>query len=224
MALVLLIFTGIWIVGARMKVSRQERWLVIALLYTIVIALQIILPEGARLRQITGGSAGSWLVLGGMFALVAGYRMGLSRLRGKVAPSASPHSAGGDAFSEAELERYARHIVLREIGGVGQKQLKAAKVLVVGAGPQSLEALLHGVQFVAQPDRAGALGRHYDPLLLQLPTGALLTQGQVLDGQLKHHALDMLRHALLARHKSRNVRSSRGLCSQAKTADRHILL
>ena len=37
-------------------------------------------------------------------------------------------------FSDAELERYARHIVLPEIGGVGQAALKAARVLVVGAG------------------------------------------------------------------------------------------
>ena len=33
-----------------------------------------------------------------------------------------------------ELERYARHIVLREVGGPGQAKLKAARVLVVGAG------------------------------------------------------------------------------------------
>ncbi|MDY8109646.1 molybdopterin-synthase adenylyltransferase MoeB [Fulvimarina sp. 2208YS6-2-32] len=33
-----------------------------------------------------------------------------------------------------ELERYARHIVLPEIGGSGQQKLKAARVLVVGAG------------------------------------------------------------------------------------------
>lgn len=33
-----------------------------------------------------------------------------------------------------ELERYARHIVLREIGGPGQARLKAARVLVIGAG------------------------------------------------------------------------------------------
>jgi molybdopterin/thiamine biosynthesis adenylyltransferase len=33
-----------------------------------------------------------------------------------------------------ELERYARHIVLREVGGPGQAALKAARVLVVGAG------------------------------------------------------------------------------------------
>lgn len=37
-------------------------------------------------------------------------------------------------FSEAEIQRYSRHILLREIGGTGQARLKAAKVLVVGAG------------------------------------------------------------------------------------------
>ena len=38
------------------------------------------------------------------------------------------------ALSDDELERYARHIVLREVGGVGQARLKAARVLVIGAG------------------------------------------------------------------------------------------
>jgi molybdopterin/thiamine biosynthesis adenylyltransferase len=38
------------------------------------------------------------------------------------------------AFGPDEIERYARHLVLREIGGPGQQKLKAARVLVVGAG------------------------------------------------------------------------------------------
>jgi adenylyltransferase/sulfurtransferase len=38
------------------------------------------------------------------------------------------------SLSDEELERYARHIVLREVGGVGQAKLKAARVMVVGAG------------------------------------------------------------------------------------------
>lgn len=38
------------------------------------------------------------------------------------------------ALSDEELERYARHIVLREVGGAGQARLVAARVLVVGAG------------------------------------------------------------------------------------------
>jgi adenylyltransferase/sulfurtransferase len=37
-------------------------------------------------------------------------------------------------FSAGEIERYARHIVLHEIGGPGQQKLKKARVLVIGAG------------------------------------------------------------------------------------------
>ena len=37
-------------------------------------------------------------------------------------------------LSSDELERYARHIVLRDVGGPGQQKLKAARVLVIGAG------------------------------------------------------------------------------------------
>jgi molybdopterin-synthase adenylyltransferase len=37
-------------------------------------------------------------------------------------------------LSDPQLDRYARHIVLREIGGAGQKRLLAAKVAVIGAG------------------------------------------------------------------------------------------
>ncbi|MCK7616229.1 HesA/MoeB/ThiF family protein [Roseibium sediminicola] len=37
-------------------------------------------------------------------------------------------------LSPAELERYARHIVMQEIGGAGQQKLKKARVLVIGAG------------------------------------------------------------------------------------------
>jgi molybdopterin/thiamine biosynthesis adenylyltransferase len=38
------------------------------------------------------------------------------------------------SLSPAETKRYARHLVLRDVGGVGQQKLKAARVLVVGAG------------------------------------------------------------------------------------------
>jgi molybdopterin-synthase adenylyltransferase len=47
------------------------------------------------------------------------------------------------ALSDDELERYARHIVLREVGGAGQARLKAARVLVVGAGGLGSPALLY---------------------------------------------------------------------------------
>ncbi len=37
-------------------------------------------------------------------------------------------------FEVEEVERYARHLVLREVGGPGQQKLKASRVLMVGAG------------------------------------------------------------------------------------------
>ena len=37
-------------------------------------------------------------------------------------------------LSDAELDRYARHIVLPQVGGVGQRKLKDSSVVVVGAG------------------------------------------------------------------------------------------
>ena len=44
-----------------------------------------------------------------------------------------------------EVERYARHIVLRDIGGPGQRKLKAAHVVVIGAGrPRRAVAALSG--------------------------------------------------------------------------------
>lgn len=46
-------------------------------------------------------------------------------------------------LSPEEITRYARHIVLREIGGPGQLKLQAAKVLVIGAGGLGSPALLY---------------------------------------------------------------------------------
>jgi adenylyltransferase/sulfurtransferase len=46
-------------------------------------------------------------------------------------------------LSDDELERYARHIVLREVGGAGQGRLKAARVLVIGAGGLGSPVILY---------------------------------------------------------------------------------
>ena len=46
-------------------------------------------------------------------------------------------------LDKKELERYARHIVLREVGGPGQAKLKAARVLVIGAGGLGAPVLLY---------------------------------------------------------------------------------
>jgi molybdopterin/thiamine biosynthesis adenylyltransferase len=47
------------------------------------------------------------------------------------------------SFSDEEIERYARHLVLREVGGPGQQKLKGASVLMVGAGGLGAPASLY---------------------------------------------------------------------------------
>lgn len=47
------------------------------------------------------------------------------------------------SFSPDELDRYARHIILREVGGPGQQRLKRAHVTVIGAGGLGSPALLY---------------------------------------------------------------------------------
>lgn len=93
-----------------------------------------------------------WLMLAGLAALALGYVFVLRRLRrvaadrGEQAPSAAALASAGsadDPFTDAELERYARHIVLREIGGPGQRRLKQSSMLVVGAGGLGSPALLY---------------------------------------------------------------------------------
>jgi len=46
-------------------------------------------------------------------------------------------------LSPAEVERYSRHLIIPEIGAVGQRRLKNAKVLVIGAGGLGSPALLY---------------------------------------------------------------------------------
>jgi adenylyltransferase/sulfurtransferase len=46
-------------------------------------------------------------------------------------------------FTEADISRYSRHILLEEVGGVGQARLRAARVLVVGAGGLGSPLLLY---------------------------------------------------------------------------------
>lgn len=142
MILVLALMAALWGLGAALGLPRQARWLMLGLLYVAVLAVQVALPEGHGLRAATGGSAALWLILGGAAGLGALYAWGLGALRARARP-AMPAAAPAEGLGEAELERYARHIMLREIGGTGQKRLKAARVLVIGAGGLGSPALLY---------------------------------------------------------------------------------
>ncbi len=141
MILVLAMAGALWGIGALMKVPSSVRFAMLALLWAAVVGLHVALPDGHPLRLATGGAAQGWVALGILAALVLAYRAGLRRLRAKVAPVAAQAPSG--AFRPAELDRYARHIMLREIGGPGQRKLKNSKVLVIGAGGLGSPALLY---------------------------------------------------------------------------------
>lgn len=141
MLAVLALALALWLGGAALRIPRRVRALVLGVLYLAVVLAQLVLPEEAALRAAAGGRAEPWLVLGGLAALVLAYRAALRWLRSRAAPAAVPAPSG--PLSEAELTRYARHLVLREIGGPGQVRLKHARVLVVGAGGLGSPAVLY---------------------------------------------------------------------------------
>ena len=135
---------ALWGLGALMKMPRRARFYMIALLYVGVLFIQIALPLGHPLRMATGESAALWILLGVFAAIAVLYGKVVKGLKARALvkeEGAALPVQRSVSFSASELERYARHIVLREIGGPGQKALRDAKVLVIGAGGLGAPAL-----------------------------------------------------------------------------------
>ena len=143
MILVLGLCAMLWGLGAALGAPKALRLGLIGLLWLAVVTLHLTLPAGNPLRMATGEDARIWL-LGGIFlALALAYRRVLSALRSKAAPKPTPAEPAAGPFRPVELDRYSRHIMLREIGGAGQRKLKESKVLVIGAGGLGSPALLY---------------------------------------------------------------------------------
>ncbi len=68
--------------------------------------------------------------------LIAGVLLYIRFLRKYRKPlrDQEPQDMNQGPMSDTEIERYARHLILREVGGVGQQKLRKSKVLVIGAG------------------------------------------------------------------------------------------
>lgn len=140
LSLAAMLWAGGWAIGA----PKNVRVMMVALLFLLVIAMHVILPDGHPLRENTGRDPALWIFIIVIGMVVWGYSYLLSRVRAKASgPPAFGYEAPEHAgpFSDTELNRYARHIVLREIGGSGQKALKDASVLVIGAGGLGAPAL-----------------------------------------------------------------------------------
>ncbi|WP_096784745.1 HesA/MoeB/ThiF family protein [Rhodobacter sp. CZR27] len=141
MLAVLALAAVLWGLGWLLRLPLWLRVAMLGFLWLGVVSAHVVLPAAHPLRLATGGRAEPWLVLGGLAVLGAFYRMALGRLRRRAATRVAPAAQG--LFRPDELERYARHIMLREVGGPGQKRLKEARVLVIGAGGLGSPALLY---------------------------------------------------------------------------------
>ncbi len=137
---VLAMMAALWGLGMATRAPVGMRLAMIAALWAAVVLLHLVLPGGHPLRQATGGEARVWLALGMVVGLIAGYRRVLGRMRGHAPALVAPPPG---RFTPTELDRYARHITLREIGGTGQRRLRDAKVLVIGAGGLGAPLLMY---------------------------------------------------------------------------------
>jgi molybdopterin/thiamine biosynthesis adenylyltransferase len=138
---VLLTALALLALGAVLGLPGRLLALVLAILWGAALLAHLVLPEGHAIARALGGDARVWGAAGVVAVLAFLYRHMLGLLRNRAKPA--PQSSESAALSDAELERYARHIVLREVGGMGQRRLKEAKVLVVGAGGLGSPALLY---------------------------------------------------------------------------------
>lgn len=134
MVAVLLLMAGLYALGHFMGASKPARLLLPGLVLVAVLMIHLTLPAGNSLKEATGGSLANWWVFLVFATIVVAYSFGLAELRARHDAKEAPKQSQQGTFTEAELDRYARHIVLREVGGPGQKKLKQAKVLVIGAG------------------------------------------------------------------------------------------
>ena len=142
MAFLLICAFVFYILGGRFGLSRIIRSAVLAILYIVVLLIHLVLPDGHHFRNLTGDSFLPWAIFGNFVILILIYRFGLSFLwKQAKKKSKTKDLSSSCGLSSAELERYARHIVLREIGGPGQMAIRNAKVLVIGAGGLGAPAL-----------------------------------------------------------------------------------
>lgn len=141
MIFVLAIIIGAWLLR---WLELIKTWVAAAATYGVLalaVLAHLIGPEGGYLAEVFGGSFRGWFTALILAGVVGSYIWGLRWIKARAKPA--PVAAKQGTFSDTELDRYARHIIMREIGGPGQKALKDAKVLVIGAGGLGSPALLY---------------------------------------------------------------------------------
>ena len=128
----LLGFFGLWAL-ARWR-GWGARWLVLAAIWwAFLMVVHLPIQVENPLARVVGGDFQGWAVFGLLAVAVLGYREALRAVRRRKVqdPVAAPATG---TFREAELDRYARHIILREIGGAGAEAAEGGAGVGRGGG------------------------------------------------------------------------------------------
>ena len=105
----------------------KGRWKIIftilALVYIFVLFLVLVLPETHFLIINIGNSFAELLLLTIIILLIGAYGFILKKIKKKNIEKNADIITGSE-MSESEIERYARHIMLKEIGGPGHQKMR----------------------------------------------------------------------------------------------------
>ena len=134
------VFVAIGIYGWNKGWPRRKTYGFLAAWWLFVALISLFLAQ-ARYVSLAGPMFEFWIIFGAIGALAVAYGEGIRALRVRRPLLAEVAVSG--PFAPQELDRYSRHIMLREIGGMGQRKLKDSKVLVVGAGGLGAPVLLY---------------------------------------------------------------------------------
>ena len=122
-----------WFLAGYLGVSQNLRATYVGVLLAGILGALVLIPETHSFSIRMGGWA-PWATISFIFGVVFLFRLFISALRNKSNEIYFADVQEADEFSNHELERYSRHIILRELGGLGQRRIKDSKVLIIGAG------------------------------------------------------------------------------------------
>ena len=124
----LFIFIGgtIFILDRIVKVKRFNNFIIISFIFVLLFLVHLVFNNDNILIQLTGGSLNKLIFIGLLYSILALYALILSKIKNSQRVRSLEKREGG-SFKSEELDRYARHIILKEIGGSGQKKLKNAR-------------------------------------------------------------------------------------------------
>ena len=122
-----------WFLAGYLGMSQNLRAIYVVLLLVGILGALVLIPETHSFSIRMGGWA-PWATISFIFGVTFLFRLFISALRNKSNKINFTDVQAADEFSNHELERYSRHILLKEFGGLGQRRIKDSRVLIIGAG------------------------------------------------------------------------------------------